>query len=152
MISKQNQIHMRISFMSIFCCLFIFLSSLSIVHSQTKKARFTKAIIKYESFATTTSEAVKCQYLEATFKETIKTIVVEDQKKIGLLTIGTKKMRPIGNRKSIDVRLKFTLCGDRSKVEYCMDRFGVFLDSRERCFENKSLYDFIIGQLPGGGW
>lgn len=143
---------MKIYCMSIFYCLFIFLSNLNIVHSQTKKTRVTKAIIKYESFATTTSEAVKCQYFEATFNETIKTIVVEDQKKIGLLTVDIKKMRPIGNRKSIDVRLKFTLCGDRPKVEYCMDRFGVFLDSNGRCFENKSLYDFIIGQLPGGGW
>jgi hypothetical protein len=128
------------------------LGALNIVHSQTKKVSITKAIIKYESFTTTTSEAVKCQYFEATFKETIKAIVVEDRKKIALLSTDIQKMKPVENQKSIDVRLKLTLYRNRSELEYCMDRYGVFLDSEGKCFENKSLHNFITAQLPSGGW
>ena len=143
---------MRISSLCKFFGLFIVLSNFNISHAQTRKAKFTKAIIEYESFITATSEAVKCQYFESVFKQTIKTIVVNDQKKVDSLAIEITKMKPASSQKSIDVRLRFILCNGHSKVEYCMDRFGIFLDNRGRYFQCKLLYDFIISQIPGGGW
>ncbi|KAA2238911.1 hypothetical protein F0L74_22105 [Chitinophaga agrisoli] len=143
---------MKIFRQSIFLCLLFLLGNRSILRSQTKKIRFTKAAIEYESFLTSTFEAVKCQYFESTFKETITTIAIEEQKKVDSLTIMAMKMQPIAPTKSIDVRLKFILLGDGHKASYCMDRFGVFVDGDGKFFENKLLYRFIISKMLPGIW
>jgi hypothetical protein len=119
---------------------------------QGKKAILEKIIVKYENFTTLTSESVTCEFFEDTFRESIKEIRIDDANEMKLLSPKVGDVISLGDKKSIDVRVKVTLYYKSYKLNYCIDRFGVFVDSSGKYFHNKYLHDFIIKHIPGEGW
>jgi hypothetical protein len=114
-------------------------------YSQAMKGKLTKVIIEYEEFTTVTAEAVKCEFFRAAFHESIRKIEIDDVNELNMLSTHRRAFSVIQSQpKSIDIRVVIRFTFEHSIDEYCMDRFGVFVDCRSKTFlTNKRLSDFI---------
>ncbi|MDQ0110566.1 hypothetical protein J2T02_005719 [Chitinophaga terrae (ex Kim and Jung 2007)] len=112
-------------------------------YSQSSKV-LVGAFIEYEDFATSTVEDVPCEFFKAAFAGTIKHIDIKD-------TLELKQIASFANRfkaakpKSIDVRVLVTFCYKGVKEQYCMDRWGLFVNKKTgKYYSNKLLTDFVL--------
>jgi hypothetical protein len=114
-------------------------------YSQAMKGKLIKVIIEYEEFTTVTAEAVKCEFFEDAFHESIKKMEIDNSNELNMLSTYRRKFIIIKSQpKSVDIRVVIRFSFEHSTDEYCMDRFGVFVDCRNKTFlTNKRLSDFI---------
>ncbi|MVT08397.1 hypothetical protein [Chitinophaga tropicalis] len=121
----------------------IFLIPPVVGYSQTQKNRLKRVIIEFEDFMTTTSEGVNCEYFRATFKNTLDTIEILNSKELNTLFISSRRFIR-SNEKPIDVRAIVRFEFEHWQYEYCMNRFGIFVDKKTNAFYvNRLLSDFI---------
>jgi hypothetical protein len=111
-------------------------------YCQTKKSIVRKAVIEFEAFTTTTNESVRCDSFRSTFRETRKEILFTKEE-LNKLSLWQSKFVAIKPR-LIDVRVLLRLYINGNVDEYCMDRFGVFIQCKSgKYFENKLLSELI---------
>lgn len=109
-----------------------------------KKNRLVKAVLEYEDFTTSTVENVHCEFFRATFGEHISKIDVSDDSTLEILSRYMQYFEETPG-KPMDVRLMFTLFYKDSSQAYCMNRFGLFYDTKSgKYFRNECLYRCII--------
>jgi len=102
------------------------------------------AFIEYEDFATSTVEDVPCEFFKAAFVGTIKHIDIKDRLELKQITSSINKFKA-AKPKSIDVRVLLTFCYKGAKEEYCMDRWGLFVNKKTgKYYSNKLLTDFVL--------
>ena len=111
-------------------------------YSQSKNG-IVGAFIEYEDFATSTAEDVPCEFFKAAFAQTIKRVDIKDSLEFKQVVSYASKFK-IAKSKPIDVRVLFTFCYKKKKVEYCMDRWGLFVNkSTGKYYSNKLLATFL---------
>ncbi|MBV7534087.1 hypothetical protein [Chitinophaga sp. sic0106] len=100
--------------------------------------------IEYEDFATSTVEDVPCEFFKAAFAGTIKHIDIKDTLELKQIATSVNKFKA-AKPKSVDVRVLFTFCYKGVKEEYCMDRWGLFVNKKTgKYYSNKLLADFVL--------
>lgn len=116
------------------------------------QVKVTKLSVVYEDFATETVEDVPCEYFKAAFAGSLKTIDITGADILKDLLPNFKPVKP----RAIDVRAVIVICRNKLKEEWCMDRFGVFVNKTTgKYYTNKRLFDLLsdrCGQKGGGNF
>ncbi|WP_291913988.1 hypothetical protein [Chitinophaga sp. CB10] len=126
----------------------ILLIVLNIFFTKSGYSQFQKpvvgALIEYEDFATSTVENVPCDFFKEAFAGTIRRVDIKDRvdlKRLAGYANEFKMVKP----KPIDVRVLLTICYSETKEEYCMDRWGLFVNKwTAKYYSNKRLADYIL--------